>query len=767
MIRFARLLVLLPLLCVGGIFCSSTQGAEQVNQIVLVRAVSRDTADALRESDPNTLRARSGDTLVLRLAVNGPYEITIDKTRQSSLGNTIIQGTTALGGPSLMVIGTDGSVRGHFARPNDVVQISSDENGIVTAWVKGVDAQILPFRDGVSIPEREETGRLEPQNQDFQREAIPSEPASTISDVSFARFQTGEATVGIVIYYEDTMNAASTVADYLVELSNTVFDSSGVSLNLEIAALKPVALPPPQTVFGVVEAMRNDQAPFETIEQDLITEDAALAATLLGSWNSDDEYQGWADLGGKFKTGKFSATRYRGYQDGNALYPEDIFTHEIGHTLGAWHNRELGDAEYYKDQIFSYAYGHQTEGLQRSVMSYVTSANEQSVYAFSNPEMSVNGVSVGVPTGEDDSAFNARVLQNNRHVAAAHQNFAVERVKFAALAGTFGCGMFRGGVVQNYSGTTIELASVHYIKSDGSVVSFPWKPGKAVSPDGYFDWGWCKPAGESNPLGTTYTGSFFRYAHPVSGELIEGPHFSWSETFAPQTELRVAYTDGGQPIGDPHRMIPIGDEVEVRFDADNGFILSEVNTTCEGHSLSDGFRVTATSDDCVVEASFSIDTDGDGLGNESDNCPLVANADQLDTDDDGLGDICDDDDDGDGVADGSDLCPLANCEPKGIKIDRTDYEEGSITLNVSVTDDGGASITGYRADCSDGTNTISVTSNTNRIIVTGLLSDIAYQCTVSAINANGESDPSLKTDPIIPASVSGGLPIWLLYQATQ
>ena len=32
-----------------------------------------------------------------------------------------------------------------------------------------------------------------------------------------------------------------------------------------------------------------------------------------------------------------------------------------------------------------------------------------------------------------------------------------------------------------------------------------------------------------------------------------------------------------------------------------------------------------------------------------DNCPLIANADQLDTDSDGTGDACDTDDDGDGT----------------------------------------------------------------------------------------------------------------------
>ena len=46
-----------------------------------------------------------------------------------------------------------------------------------------------------------------------------------------------------------------------------------------------------------------------------------------------------------------------------------------------------------------------------------------------------------------------------------------------------------------------------------------------------------------------------------------------------------------------------------------------------------------------------IDSDGDGVPDESDNCPDDANADQANNDSDSLGDVCDPDDDNDGLSD--------------------------------------------------------------------------------------------------------------------
>ena len=59
------------------------------------------------------------------------------------------------------------------------------------------------------------------------------------------------------------------------------------------------------------------------------------------------------------------------------------------------------------------------------------------------------------------------------------------------------------------------------------------------------------------------------------------------------------------------------------------------------------------------------------------------------------------------------------------------------------------------------------TSTSSPITVSGLTNDVAYTCTVTATNSVGTSSASAATAPITPEETSTGLPIWLLYQATQ
>jgi hypothetical protein len=88
----------------------------------------------------------------------------------------------------------------------------------------------------------------------------------------------------------------------------------------------------------------------------------------------------------------------------------------------------------------------------------------------------------------------------------------------------------------------------------------------------------------------------------------------------------------------------------------------------------DGNGLVSSADYQMWQAYFAcdsnpnkIDTDGDGVADPCDNCPLTANLDQVDTDHDGIGDVCDScphianasraDADGDGVGDACDSCP--------------------------------------------------------------------------------------------------------------
>ena len=67
--------------------------------------------------------------------------------------------------------------------------------------------------------------------------------------------------------------------------------------------------------------------------------------------------------------------------------------------------------------------------------------------------------------------------------------------------------------------------------------------------------------------------------------------------------------------------------------------------------------ISTPEDDIEGDGCADWDNDGDGWVDQMDNCPNIANANQLDLDSDGVGDLCDIDEDGDGVQIPQDQCP--------------------------------------------------------------------------------------------------------------
>jgi hypothetical protein len=89
-----------------------------------------------------------------------------------------------------------------------------------------------------------------------------------------------------------------------------------------------------------------------------------------------------------------------------------------------------------------------------------------------------------------------------------------------------------------------------------------------------------------------------------------------------------------------------------------------LKATKSGYAAATVQKTVAAGATVVVDIGLEVstvptDVDGDGVTDDKDNCPELANPDQKDTDGDKIGDACDPDDDGDGVFDEDDDCPLA------------------------------------------------------------------------------------------------------------
>ena len=143
---------------------------------------------------------------------------------------------------------------------------------------------------------------------------------------------------------------------------------------------------------------------------------------------------------------------------------------------------------------------------------------------------------------------------------------------------------------------------------------------------------------------TTDTNEFGdAYAETVCFALPDLPEFGNDEDYI---EYTVTLLDW-EGLYDAPALVHSGtlsrNDIIANFDGDNNVDYEHIRFGCEG-------------------GTTLPDDDNDGVPNQDDNCPGVANPDQKDTDKDGVGDACEEgttqpDDDNDGVPNQNDNCP--------------------------------------------------------------------------------------------------------------
>jgi hypothetical protein len=111
-------------------------------------------------------------------------------------------------------------------------------------------------------------------------------------------------------------------------------------------------------------------------------------------------------------------------------------------------------------------------------------------------------------------------------------------------------------------------------------------------------------------------------------------------------------SSGGVVFGDSLCLLddqPVGDA---------GLDVADASTDASASDADSGPGADADADSGACDAAnCPLDFDDDGVPDDQDNCPLIANADQANLDGDLSGDACDSDIDGDGIANSEDNCP--------------------------------------------------------------------------------------------------------------
>lgn len=91
------------------------------------------------------------------------------------------------------------------------------------------------------------------------------------------------------------------------------------------------------------------------------------------------------------------------------------FGHEMGHNMGAHHDRDNASSE----GAYSYSYGYQDPSENwRTVMAYNCSSGCARIQYWSNPDVLYGGVPMGVPEGDENEADNRKTLNNTASTVA-------------------------------------------------------------------------------------------------------------------------------------------------------------------------------------------------------------------------------------------------------------------------------------------------------------------------------------------------------------
>ena len=280
------------------------------------------------------------------------------------------------------------------------------ENGSMAGNIKIEENmyQIRKIGDGVHII-------CEIDQSAFPEEAppIPAETPDT-SDLVPPTSQADSTPIidVMVVYTDDVAIASGNIAAEIqlaIDETNQSYANSGINQRLRLVHSQEVVYDETGDMFTDLDCITS---PSDSCLDQIHTWRDTFGADVVCLWVEDGgSFCGLAWLmttvSNAFEPSAFSIVD-RGCATGNFT-----FEHELGHNMGATHDRANTSIQ----GAFPYSFGYQDPGGKgRTIMAYNCPGGCRRIQYWSNPNVTFGNVPTGVPEGEPDSADNRKTLNN-------------------------------------------------------------------------------------------------------------------------------------------------------------------------------------------------------------------------------------------------------------------------------------------------------------------------------------------------------------------